>query len=154
MACFKLLNASSGLDPDALQSQRCTTSCVCICVYWAPSSLLPLLPCFHNPQPHRAPVADMVIDASGSYVATGSADRTIRVTDLAGGFATHHLTGHGCARACSCTHACVRTYAHTCTHNSSCQPHQMLQNTAVHCHCLPLPSSNPHHTTPRLCTSC
>jgi WD40 repeat protein len=46
-------------------------------------------------QPHRAPVADMAIDASGGYLASGSADRAIKVTDLAGGFVTHHFTGHG-----------------------------------------------------------
>jgi len=33
----------------------------------------------------------------GGYLATGSADRTIRVTDLAGGFTTHQFTGHGWA---------------------------------------------------------
>jgi WD40 repeat protein len=46
-------------------------------------------------QPHRAPVADMAIDASGGYLASGSADRAIKVTDLAGGYVTHHFTGHG-----------------------------------------------------------
>lgn len=46
-------------------------------------------------QPHRAPVADLAVDASGGYVASGSADRSIKVTDLAGGFVTHHFTGHG-----------------------------------------------------------
>jgi WD40 repeat protein len=46
-------------------------------------------------QPHRAPVADMAIDASGGYLVTGSADRDIKVTDLAGGYVTHHFTGHG-----------------------------------------------------------
>jgi U3 small nucleolar RNA-associated protein 13 len=39
-------------------------------------------------------VVDLAVDASGGYVATGSADRSIKVTDLAGGFVTHHFTGH------------------------------------------------------------
>uniref|UniRef100_A0A383VI50 U3 small nucleolar RNA-associated protein 13 C-terminal domain-containing protein n=1 Tax=Tetradesmus obliquus TaxID=3088 RepID=A0A383VI50_TETOB len=51
--------------------------------------------CKRTWKPHRAPVADMAIDASGGYLATGSADRAIKVTDLAGGFVTHHFTGHG-----------------------------------------------------------
>lgn len=54
--------------------------------------LMPLLRV--APQPHRAPVADMAVDASGGFVATGSSDRSVKVTDLAGGFVTHHFTGH------------------------------------------------------------
>jgi WD40 repeat protein len=60
----------------------------CACFKWLSCHLLLL-------QPHRAPVADMAIDASGGYLASGSADRAIKVTDLAGGYVTHHFTGHG-----------------------------------------------------------
>ncbi len=43
---------------------------------------------------HKAPVADMAVDASGGLLATGSADRTVRVWDVDGGFCTHSFTGH------------------------------------------------------------
>lgn len=43
---------------------------------------------------HKAPVADMTIDASGGYVATAGADRAVKVWDLQGGFCTHSFTGH------------------------------------------------------------
>lgn len=43
---------------------------------------------------HKAPVADMAVDASGGLLATGSADRTVRVWDVDGGYCTHSFTGH------------------------------------------------------------
>lgn len=43
---------------------------------------------------HKSPVADMAVDSSGGYVATASADRSIRVWDIQGGFCTHSFTGH------------------------------------------------------------
>jgi U3 small nucleolar RNA-associated protein 13 len=36
----------------------------------------------------------MALDASGGYLATASADRSIKVWDLAAGHATHSFTGH------------------------------------------------------------
>jgi WD40 repeat protein len=45
---------------------------------------------------HRAPVADLAVDASGGLLATGSADRTVRVWDVDGGFCTHSFSGHRC----------------------------------------------------------
>jgi U3 small nucleolar RNA-associated protein 13 len=47
-------------------------------------------------RPHKAPVADVAIDASGGYVATASADRGVKVWDLDKGCAlTHSFSGHG-----------------------------------------------------------
>jgi U3 small nucleolar RNA-associated protein 13 len=39
----------------------------------------------------------MAVDASGGYVATASADKTVRVHDIQGGFCTHKFSGHTCA---------------------------------------------------------
>jgi U3 small nucleolar RNA-associated protein 13 len=36
----------------------------------------------------------MDIDETSTLVATGSADASIRVWDIDGGFCTHHFTGH------------------------------------------------------------
>lgn len=47
-------------------------------------------------QGHKAPIADMAVDASGGLLATGSADRTVRVWDVDGGFCTHAFSGHTC----------------------------------------------------------
>ena len=49
---------------------------------------------FIRSQGHRAPVADMCLDASGGLLASASADRSARVWDVDGGFCTHHFTGH------------------------------------------------------------
>ena len=43
---------------------------------------------------HKAPVADMAVDSTGSLLATASADRSVRVWDVDGGFCTHSFTGH------------------------------------------------------------
>lgn len=48
---------------------------------------------------HRAPVADMAVDVSGGLLATGSADRTVRIWDVDGGFCTHAFAGHRCGWA-------------------------------------------------------
>ena len=45
-------------------------------------------------QPHKAPISDIAVDASGGLVATASADKEVRVWDVAGGFATHAFKGH------------------------------------------------------------
>ncbi|KAJ9089192.1 U3 small nucleolar RNA-associated protein 13 [Entomophthora muscae] len=44
---------------------------------------------------HEAPVLTMEIDESSTLVATGSADSTVKVWDIDGGFATHNFRGHG-----------------------------------------------------------
>lgn len=49
-------------------------------------------------QPHKAPVADIAIDASGGYCATAGADRAVKVWDLQAGYATHSFLGHRWAR--------------------------------------------------------
>ena len=45
-------------------------------------------------QGHRAPVADMAVDSTGTLLATASADRSARVWDIDGGYCTHNFTGH------------------------------------------------------------
>lgn len=45
-------------------------------------------------QGHRAPVADMAVDASGGLLASGGADRAVRVWDTDGGYCTHVFSGH------------------------------------------------------------
>eukprot|EP00955_Chlamydomonas_euryale_P056573 356470-Chlamydomonas_euryale.AAC.4 len=76
--------------------------------------MLPWLPCFYAPpaplllcspgslesgevvrtwRPHKSPVADLAVDASGGYLATASADRSVKVWDLAGGYCTHSFAG-------------------------------------------------------------
>ncbi|KAF9124187.1 U3 small nucleolar RNA-associated protein 13 [Mortierella sp. 14UC] len=44
---------------------------------------------------HDAPIIVMDIDRTSSLVATGSADGTVKVWDIAGGFCTHNFKGHG-----------------------------------------------------------
>ena len=45
-------------------------------------------------QAHEGPVAALTTDASGGLLATGSADRGLRVWDVAVGRATHNFRGH------------------------------------------------------------
>lgn len=52
-----------------------------------------------RPQGHRAPVADMAVDASGGLLASGGADRAVRVWDADGGYCTHVFSGHTCVAA-------------------------------------------------------
>ena len=49
-------------------------------------------------QGHRAPVADLAVDGSGGLLASGSADRTVRVWDVDRGYCTHAFEGHTYAR--------------------------------------------------------
>ncbi|CAG8803043.1 15466_t:CDS:1, partial [Racocetra fulgida] len=44
---------------------------------------------------HEAPIIVMDIDPTSSLVATGSADSTVKVWDIEGGFCTHNFRGHG-----------------------------------------------------------
>lgn len=44
---------------------------------------------------HEAPVVSAAFDHTSSLLATGSADSSIRVWDVKGGFCTHNLRGHG-----------------------------------------------------------
>ena len=50
--------------------------------------------CIRSLRGHAEPMLDMTFDSTGSLVATGSADRTARVWDMRGGFATHNFRGH------------------------------------------------------------
>ena len=43
---------------------------------------------------YQMPIICIEFDHSGLYVATGSADRTVRVWDIVGGFCTHSFRGH------------------------------------------------------------
>ena len=47
-------------------------------------------------QGHRAPVADLAVDGSGGLLASGSADRSVRVWDVDRGYCTHAFEGHTC----------------------------------------------------------
>jgi len=49
--------------------------------------------CVRSLKGHAEPVLSMDFDSSGTFVATGSADRTARVGDMRGGFATHNFRG-------------------------------------------------------------
>ncbi|RMD44334.1 hypothetical protein DV735_g831, partial [Chaetothyriales sp. CBS 134920] len=46
-------------------------------------------------KPHTTPVVTSAIDATGSLVATGGADGSVKVWDLRGGFSTHSFHPHG-----------------------------------------------------------
>ncbi|KAJ4682189.1 U3 small nucleolar RNA-associated protein 13 [Exophiala dermatitidis] len=46
-------------------------------------------------KPHDTPVVSSTIDASGSLLATGGADGTVKVWDIRGGYASHTFHGHG-----------------------------------------------------------
>jgi U3 small nucleolar RNA-associated protein 13 len=44
---------------------------------------------------HEAPIIVMTFDPSGTLLATGSADSTVKVWDIEKGFCTHNFKGHG-----------------------------------------------------------
>ncbi|PWY93658.1 small nucleolar ribonucleo protein complex subunit [Aspergillus sclerotioniger CBS 115572] len=46
-------------------------------------------------KPHTAPVVTTTIDPTGTLLATGAADGSIKVWDIRGGFITHTFHGHG-----------------------------------------------------------
>lgn len=46
-------------------------------------------------KPHSTPVVSSAIDATGSLLATGGAEGTVRVWDLKGGYVSHTFHGHG-----------------------------------------------------------
>ncbi|KKY29042.1 putative small nucleolar ribonucleoprotein complex subunit [Phaeomoniella chlamydospora] len=46
-------------------------------------------------KPHSAPIVTATIDRTGTLLAAGCADGTVKVWDLNGGFATHTFHGHG-----------------------------------------------------------
>ncbi|RYH00624.1 hypothetical protein EON65_49010 [archaeon] len=50
--------------------------------------------CIRNIKAHKMPILCMEYDNTGTLVATGSADRTVRVWDIAKGYCTHSFTGH------------------------------------------------------------
>jgi U3 small nucleolar RNA-associated protein 13 len=43
---------------------------------------------------HETPVLSMAYDATGTLLATGGSDRTVKVWDVPGGFCTHNFRGH------------------------------------------------------------
>ncbi|KAI4102318.1 MAG: hypothetical protein LQ339_004673 [Xanthoria mediterranea] len=45
-------------------------------------------------KPHATPVITLAIDSTGTLLGTGSADGTVKVWDIRGGFVTHTLRGH------------------------------------------------------------
>lgn len=46
-------------------------------------------------KPHDTPVVSSGVDATGSLLATGGADGTVKVWDIRGGYASHTFHGHG-----------------------------------------------------------
>ena len=46
-------------------------------------------------KPHTTPVVSSTIDSTGSLIATGGADGSVKVWDIRGGFATHTFHPHG-----------------------------------------------------------
>lgn len=46
-------------------------------------------------KPHNTPVVSSAIDATGSLLATGGSDGTIKVWDIRGGYVSHTFHGHG-----------------------------------------------------------
>ncbi|CAG8064917.1 unnamed protein product [Penicillium olsonii] len=46
-------------------------------------------------KPHTAPVVTISVDSTGTLLATGGADGSIKVWDIRGGFVTHTFHGHG-----------------------------------------------------------
>ncbi|KAL9617430.1 MAG: hypothetical protein Q9160_007787 [Pyrenula sp. 1 TL-2023] len=46
-------------------------------------------------KPHTTPVVSVAIDPTGSLLATGAADGSIKVWDIKGGYVTHTFHGHG-----------------------------------------------------------
>ena len=46
-------------------------------------------------KPHNAPVTIAKIDETGTLLATGSADTTVKIWDIRGGYVTHTFRGHG-----------------------------------------------------------
>ena len=53
---------------------------------------------------HEAPVALMAVDPTSSLLATGSADGSVKVWDLRGGYCTHVFRGHGGVVSALCWH--------------------------------------------------
>lgn len=45
-------------------------------------------------KPHTAPVVTSAVDATGTLLATGAADGSIKIWDIRGGYATHTFHGH------------------------------------------------------------
>ena len=45
-------------------------------------------------KPHGSPVVTTAVDSTGTLVATGAADGTVKVWDIRGGYSTHTLRGH------------------------------------------------------------
>ena len=46
-------------------------------------------------KPHTSPVVTVTVDDTGSLLATGGADGTLKVWDIRGGYVTHAFHGHG-----------------------------------------------------------
>jgi|GEM_PF-6975944 len=53
---------------------------------------------------HEAPVALMAVDPTSSLLATGSADGSVKIWDMRGGYCTHVFRGHGGVISALCWH--------------------------------------------------
>ena len=50
--------------------------------------------CTRSFKAHETPVLALEYDNTGTLLATGSSDRTVKVWDVVGGYCTHNLRGH------------------------------------------------------------
>src|SRR5690348_2044948 len=85
------------------------TASLSIRIYPMPSlydeaSTKPIQPSRHIPKAHEAPAHVATIDATSSFLATGSADGVVKVWDIRRGYATHAFKGHGGVISCLCFH--------------------------------------------------
>lgn len=63
-------------------------------VITGPVSQYNFIHCCTSFQGHKAPVAEIAIDSTGTLMASCSADKSIKVWDIEGGYCTHSFTGH------------------------------------------------------------
>ncbi|RMZ92642.1 hypothetical protein DV736_g102, partial [Chaetothyriales sp. CBS 134916] len=84
------------LSPDALHLVVCSRSLAMRIYAINPSkNQTASVELLRTLKPHTTPVVSSAIDPSGSLVATGGADGSVKVWDLRGGFTTHSFHPHG-----------------------------------------------------------
>ncbi|KAI9695755.1 MAG: U3 small nucleolar RNA-associated protein 13 [Bogoriella megaspora] len=82
------------LTPDASYLIACSRS-LAVRIYslrWSGDILVPQLQ--RTLKPHASPVVTSAVDGTGTLLATGGADGSIKVFDIRGGFVTHTFHGH------------------------------------------------------------
>lgn len=76
------------------------------CSHWDVTSMT----CVRRWRAHQAPVLHMAIDAQDLYLATGGADRVVKVWDVTEGYLTHQFKGHSGTVLCVLFHHNPRRY--------------------------------------------